>query len=75
MKEIIKFKCQGSANCCVSGGKYGYVYLSNKDILKLSKFFFLSLKDFIKKYCSYTNGFLHLIEKNCHDFVFGNLTR
>ena len=29
----IKFKCQGSANCCVSRGSYGFVFLSKKDLL------------------------------------------
>ena len=63
MKKSIKFKCQGSSNCCVSRGNYGYVYLSSKDTKVLSNFFFLSQYNFIKKFCSYTNGFLHLIEK------------
>ena len=63
MKKNIKFKCQGSSNCCVSRGMYGYVYLSSKDTDVLSKFFLLSTKNFIKKHCSYTDGFLHLIEK------------
>ena len=35
-KNGIKFQCQGSANCCVSRGSYGYVYLSKKDINTLS---------------------------------------
>ena len=34
----INFQCQGSANCCISRGSYGYVYLSKKDILLLSQF-------------------------------------
>ena len=34
----IRFKCQGSANCCVSRGEYGFVYLSNRDIKRLSLF-------------------------------------
>ena len=32
----IRFQCQGSSNCCVSRGSYGFVYLSKKDILKLN---------------------------------------
>ena len=27
----IRFKCQGSSNCCVTRGCNGYVFLSNKD--------------------------------------------
>ena len=60
----IKFECQGSSNCCVSRNSYGFVYLSNKDIKKLSIFTKLSIKDFEKLYCEKTNGFIHLKEKN-----------
>ena len=58
----IHFKCQGSANCCVSRGSYGFVYLSLIDLKKISKFFKLDKIKFIRKYCEYTNGFLHLRE-------------
>ena len=34
----IRFKCQGSGNCCVSRDTYGYVYLSDNDSKKLSKY-------------------------------------
>lgn len=60
----IKFKCQGSSNCCISRNSYGYVYLSKKDILNLSKFTNLNSKDFIKLYCDKTDGFIHFKEKN-----------
>ena len=62
-KEGIRFECQGSSNCCVSRGSYGYVYLSNKDILRLSKFTKLKYDDFIKLYCDKTDGFTHFKEK------------
>ena len=48
MKENInitngtRFECQGSGNCCVSRGSYGYVYLSMTDRKKLAKLFNLS---------------------------------
>ena len=58
----IKFQCQGSANCCVSRGSYGFVFLSIKDLLKLAKFFKISLIDFKRKYCHTTNDFVHLKE-------------
>jgi len=58
----IKFQCQGSANCCVSRGSYGFVFLSKKDLLKLAKCFKVSLIDFKKNYCHITNGFVHLKE-------------
>ena len=63
-QDGIKFECQGSSNCCVSRGSYGYVYLSNKDILRLSKFTNLRFKDFINLYCDETDGFTHLKEIN-----------
>ena len=37
IEKGIRFECQGSGNCCVSRGSYGFVYLSKKDIKKLSK--------------------------------------
>ena len=69
MKKIniekgIRFQCQGSSNCCISRGSYGYVYLSAKDIRRLSKYFKLNNNDFKKKFCDETNGFIHLKEKN-----------
>ena len=69
MKKIdyqkgIHFECQGSSNCCVSRGTYGFVYLSKKDLIRLSRFTKLKISDFIKLYCDKTNGFTHLKEKN-----------
>ena len=58
----IKFQCQGSANCCISRGSYGFVFLSKKDLLKLTNFFKVSLFNFKKKYCHTTDGFVHLKE-------------
>ena len=63
-KKGIKFECQGSSNCCISRGTYGYVYLSKKDIFKLSKFINLKFKDFVNLYCDKTDGFIHFKEKN-----------
>ncbi len=63
IKEI-KFECQGSSNCCVSRGTYGFVYLSSKDIKELSKYFSISTLQFKKKYCERTDGYLHLKEIN-----------
>ena len=63
-KKGINFKCQGSSNCCVSRGSYGFVYLSNKDIKRIAKYFKLSINLFKKKYCIKTNGYIHLKEIN-----------
>ena len=63
LKKEIHFKCQGSSNCCVSRGNYGYVYLSKKDILRLSNYIDLNVKDFTRLYCDKTEGFIHFKEK------------
>tara|TARA_X000000368_G_scaffold409064_1_gene390499 strand:- start:120 stop:353 length:234 start_codon:yes stop_codon:yes gene_type:complete len=62
-KKGIRFECQGSGNCCVSRGTYGFVYLSEIDIKRFSKDFNISIKKFKEKYCQVTDGFIHLIEK------------
>tara|TARA_Y100000590_G_C15417060_1_gene899887 strand:- start:5 stop:466 length:462 start_codon:yes stop_codon:yes gene_type:complete len=64
INDGIKFECQGSGNCCVSRGSYGYVYLSKKDLKKLSKYFNLSKKEFVLQFCQTTDGYIHLVEKN-----------
>ena len=61
-KKGVNFKCQGSSNCCVSRGSYGYVYLSKKDLIKIAKYLNVSINFFKKKYCQYSNGYLHLRE-------------
>ena len=60
----IKFECQGSSNCCVSRGTYGFVYLSSNDLKRLSKYFSISNMQFINKFCDRTDGYLHLKEIN-----------
>ena len=60
----IKFQCQGSANCCVSRGSYGFVFLNKKDQKKLAKYLSISLNEFLLKYCHKTDGFIHLSEKS-----------
>ena len=63
-KKGINFQCQGSSNCCVSRGSYGYVYLSKKDLIKIAKYLNVSINLFKKKYCEYSDGYLHLKEIN-----------
>tara|TARA_B100001250_G_scaffold183462_1_gene157899 strand:+ start:625 stop:1083 length:459 start_codon:yes stop_codon:yes gene_type:complete len=62
-KKGIRFECQGSGNCCVSRGSYGFVYLSDIDLKRFSKYFKISIKKFKEKYCKITDGFIHLSEK------------
>ena len=49
IEKGIRFECQGSGNCCVSRDSYGFVYLSNIDLERFSKYFNISLKNFKKK--------------------------
>ena len=63
-KNGIRFECQGSGNCCVSRGSYGFVYLSHNDLKRFAKYFKVSINKFKKKYCQITDGFIHLIENN-----------
>ena len=65
-KKGINFKCQGSSNCCVSRGSYGDVYRSKKDLIKIAKYLNVSIKLFKKKYCEFSDGYLHLKETNAN---------
>mgnify|MGYP003312347389 CR=1 FL=1 len=71
IEKGIRFECQGSGNCCVSRGTYGFVYLSKKDIKKLSIGFKTTKQNFIKNYCQKTDGFIHLkeLKKNNGNFI------
>jgi len=62
LENGIKFECQGSGNCCVSRGSYGFVYLSKKDIKKLSDNLNISKTKFLRVYCDKTDGYIHLKE-------------
>ena len=72
IEKGIRFECQGSGNCCVSRGTYGFVYLSKKDIKKLSIYFKITEQNFIKNYCQKTDGFIHLkeLKKNNGNCIF-----
>ena len=63
-KDGVKFECQNSGNCCISRDSYGYVYLSVKDLTRLSKYFNLTIEKFKLQYCETTDGFIHLTEKS-----------
>ena len=65
-KEGVKFQCQGSGNCCVSRGGYGYVYLTSADRKRLAAFLKLSVREFTRQYCNKTDGYFHLKEEPQH---------
>lgn len=58
----LRFQCQGSGNCCVSRGEYGYVFLTEEDRANMAKELKISLKNFEKNYCEKTQGVWHLKE-------------
>lgn len=60
--EGVRFECQGSGQCCVSRGEYGYVFLTPEDRRRLAKFLKISTQAFTKKYCSRFHGAFHLNE-------------
>jgi uncharacterized protein len=55
-EEGIQFQCQGSGNCCVSRGGYGYVYMTLEDRRRMAKVLKLSTREFTKKYCDQEDG-------------------
>ena len=72
LEKGIRFECQGSGNCCVSRGSYGFVYLSKKDIKKLSDRIKITKYEFLKDYCDKTDGYVHLkeLKENKGDCIF-----
>lgn len=73
----IKFECQGSGNCCLSRGEYGYVFLTRDDRKNMAEHLKLTLSEFTKKYCDRKNGIYHLKEEpevrsECAFLVNGN---
>jgi Fe-S-cluster containining protein len=66
-KNGVRFECQGTAQCCLSRGTHGYVYLTLEDRRRMAKALGLSTLAFTKKYCEVSEGFYHLKnpEKDC----------
>ncbi len=58
----IRFECQGSGNCCLSRGEYGFVFLTREDRKRMADHLKLPLRDFTKKFCDKKNGVFHLKE-------------
>lgn len=68
--EGIRFECQGSGNCCVSRGGYGFVYLTLEDRRALAKKLKLSTTIFTKRYCERDDEIWKLKEDSGPDCVF-----
>ncbi len=69
-KEGLKFECQGSGNCCVSRGGYGYVYLTLSDRRALAKEVGLSTSAFTRRFCQQDGGIWRLKDGSSLDCVF-----
>jgi len=65
----ICFECQGDGRCCITRGRYGYVYLSFNDRRRLAKYFNIPLTEFTAKYTKKTNG-LYELKYNSKDCPF-----
>jgi uncharacterized protein len=59
-RDGVRFACQGSGNCCVSRGAYGYVYLTLEDRRRLARTVGLPTGRFTRQYCAKTDGLFHL---------------
>lgn len=56
----VRFECQGSGNCCVSRGAYGYVYLSARDRRRMAAELKMPTREFTRTYCEKKDGFFYL---------------
>ena len=59
-KEGLRFECQGDGKCCVTRGRYGYVYLSFGDRRRLAAHLKLSLTEFTAAYTKKVDGLYEL---------------
>lgn len=58
----VRFQCQGSGQCCISRGEYGFVFMTKQDRINMAKELGLTTAVFTKKYCDQTSGAFHLKE-------------
>ncbi len=49
-RDGLFFECQGDGKCCISRGRYGYVYLSFGDRRRLAAHFAISTAEFTARY-------------------------
>lgn len=68
-EEGLKFKCTGCGKCCT--GSPGYVFLSERDLLRLAKHFNLSPEEFAQKYTHKVDELYTLLDRpGSHDCIF-----
>ncbi len=59
-KNGLRFQCQGDGKCCVSRGKYGYVYLSFNDRKRIAAHLSMSTDAFTAKFTRKVDGLYEL---------------
>ncbi|KPK33027.1 MAG: hypothetical protein AMS24_02465 [Chlamydiae bacterium SM23_39] len=68
-KDGLYFKCTSCGKCCT--GAPGFVWLSQKEILKISNFLKISKNSFLKKYTIKVKNLISLKEKKpSYDCIF-----
>ncbi len=59
-RDGLRFACRGDGKCCVSRGRYGYVYLSFNDRRRLAGHFGMSLAAFTERHVIKKDGVYQL---------------
>lgn len=47
----VRFECQGSGQCCVSHGEFGYVYMTLADRRRMAAHLKIPTRQFTREYC------------------------
>ncbi len=56
----LRFQCQGSGQCCVARGSYGYVYMTIHDRRRMAKLLKLKTQVFTRTYCKRDGEYYYL---------------
>ena len=66
-KKGIRFECQGEGKCCITRGRYGYVYLSFNDRRRLAAHLKIPMAEFTARYTEKEDGLYQLkyADKDC----------
>lgn len=59
-KDGVRFQCQGSGQCCVSHGEYGFVYVTAADRKRMAKLRGIPTAEFTRKFCLKEEGLFRL---------------
>ena len=63
----VRFECQGSGQCCVSHGEFGYVYMTAIDRRRMAAVLKIPTRQFTREYCVKKDGWFILrdFDKDC----------